>query len=120
MTLSEYVEQSFHRPFKWGEHDCTLFVINWIKEATGKDFLETLPKWNSEREALGLIKSLGGLEKACDDRLKRIPVVQAKNGDIGMIDKSLCLFIGPRIVATGVNGLIYFNRGDAKCAWQYY
>lgn len=119
MTLAQYLTESLTRPFKWGEHDCTLFVLAWVKEQSGRDFLEDIPRWFSERGARRIIKGLGGLEKACDERFIKIPKEQAKDGDIGIVGESLCLFVGSRVVATGIDGLMYFDRGEARCAWRY-
>jgi hypothetical protein len=119
-SLSQYLTECLSKPFKWGEHDCTLFVSNWIKISSGIDFLDDVPKWNSVREAKKLLEAYGGLEKACDEKFKRISVNQARDGDVGMVGESLCLFVGSRVVATGMDGLVYQDRGEAKCAWQYY
>lgn len=120
MTFQQYLTDCLTKPFKWGEHDCTLFVTNWLNISSGKDILEDVPKWNSKRDALRMMSKYGGLENACNELLEKIPLAQAKDGDVGMVGDSLCLFVGSRIVATGVDGLIYFDRGTAKCAWRYY
>lgn len=118
MTLSEYITRHLRVPFCWGVHDCVLFVAGWVEAATGIDQLAGLPKWKTEHGAHRVIRSLGGLEAAMDARFKRIHPHLAKDGDIGLYGKSLCIFTGANLVSAGVTGLAHVNRMEAQCAWS--
>lgn len=117
-SFSAYIAENLKTPFEWGKHDCVLFASNWVKIATGKNPLKGLPKWKTERSALRAIKSVGGLEKALDDRFNRINPNLAKDGDVALYNGAVCLFSGPYIVGPSATGLNFFNRMEAKCAWS--
>jgi hypothetical protein len=119
MTLPEYLTAHLGKPFAWGENDCVLFVGRWIALATGVDHLAVLPKWETEMQALRIIKKLGGLEKAMDDRFKRIDPNFAKDGDVALAGDRLCLFSGAQLVGPGEGGLVHVKRTEALCAWSY-
>lgn len=120
MTISfpTYIAENLKTPFVWGKHDCVLFASKWVKIATGKDPLKGLPKWKTERAALRVIKSVGGLEKALDERFKRIHPNLARDGDLTLYNGAVCLFSGPNIVGPSATGLNFINRMEAKCAWS--
>lgn len=119
MTLATYITQHLSTPFEWGKHDCVLFVAGWISIKSGKDMLAGIPKWGSAKEAMKLVKELGGIEKLIEDRVYKIPVNSAVDGDITLHNKSLCIFSGPYIVGAGLDGLEFMDRGVATCAWRY-
>jgi hypothetical protein len=118
MTLAEYITANLRMPFVWGSHDCVLFAANWIKHSTGIDHLADAPKWTSAIGAARIVKRLGGLEKLIDDRFDRIHPNLACDGDIALHEGCVCLFSGSRIAAPGQDGLLFFNRTKAECAWR--
>lgn len=124
MHFVDYVIENLTKPFEWGKNDCVLFANNWVKEATGKDFVEAFldgrPMWSNEREALRLLKDLGGVEEVVNTRLTRINPNLARDGDVALHDRSLCLFSGAYVVGPGETGLIRVLRTEAKCAWSTY
>lgn len=119
MTLAQYITQHLTTPFEWGKHDCVLFVAGWISIKSGKDMLEGVPKWTSAKGALKLVKELGGIEKLVEDRLYKIPVNSATDGDVTLYNDSLHIFSGPYIVGAGLSGIEFTDRGVATCAWRY-
>lgn len=119
MTLAEYITSNLKTEFEWGAFDCCLFAAGWVREATGEDPLEGLPKWKTERQALRVIKSVGGLESALDARFTRINPNLAKDGDLALYKGSVCVFSGPHIVGPSQSGLQFINRMEAECAWSY-
>jgi hypothetical protein len=119
MTLHEYITSNLRKPFEWGQHDCVLFAIGWLNQATGKDWLEEFPKWATAKEALRSVESLGGLKAAADARLKPIHPNLARDGDIALYDGCLCLFSGAHVVGPGPSGLTFVDRTRAECAWSY-
>lgn len=119
MTLAEYITANLDKPFAWGVNDCTTFAAGWVRHATGRDYLADLPTWTNAKQALHLIKKLGGLERAVDERLTRIEPNIAKDGDLALRDGCLCIFSGPHIVGPGTDGLAFIDRMEAECAWSY-
>lgn len=119
MTLPEYLTANLGRKFQWGELDCVTFCARYVELATGVNHLADVPTWTSAKQALRLRRELGGIEKLMDDRLKRVHPNMAKDGDIALYGKVLCLFSGPHIVGPGHDGLVFINRLRAECAWSY-
>lgn len=118
MTLPDYIAAHLGKPFEYGRLDCVLFVADWIKQKTGIDHLAALPTWSTEREAFRIVKSLGGLESAMDERFMRIAPAFAVDGDIALRTGSLMVFSGPHIVGPGLQGLEFIDRMEAVCAWR--
>ena len=98
--------------------DCVLFAAGWVKEKTGVDHLEGMTKWKNERQAKRAIKAAGGLKAAISERLPSVHPNMAKDGDIGLINGSVCIFSGAHVVGAAENGLKFINRMEAECAWS--
>lgn len=118
MTLADYITRLLREPFCWGKHDCVTFCANWVKEKTGHDYLAGLGTWTTAKEGMRLVKEMGGLEKALDDRLTRIHPNLAQDGDIGLYRGRMCIFSGSQIVGPGEKQLVFLNRMEAECAWS--
>lgn len=119
MTLAEYIASNLAREFEWGRFDCVLFASGWVQIRTGVDPLSDLPKWKTERQARRVIAAVGGLEKALDDRFKRIHPSLARDGDLALRNGAVCVFSGAHIVGPGMAGLEFIDRMEASCAWSY-
>jgi hypothetical protein len=118
MTLAEYITRHLLVPFSWGSNDCVLFASGWANYRAGRNLLEGLPKWTTQRGAYRAIKFAGGLEKAMDERLKRINPNLAQDGDLALYKNAVCIFSGAYIVGPGPNGLNYIDRMEAEAAWS--
>lgn len=118
IILGEYLAKHFDSKFEWGVFDCVLFAANWAELATGHNYLEGVPLWTNEREALRTLAELGGIEAVVDARLERINPHRAKDGSIALRERTLCIFNGEYILGPGVDRLLTFDRMEAKCAWQ--
>lgn len=118
MTLDEYITANLKRPFVWGSHDCVLFAAGWVRAATGKDYLAEFGQWTNARQAMRIVRNLGGLEKAINDRLTRLNPNLAEDGHIALYNGCMCLFSGPHIVGPNKNGLEFIDRTKAECAWH--
>lgn len=118
MTLASFIGANLARPFIWGEWDCVTLASEWVKIKTGGDPLAGLPEWHNAREALRVIKSVGGLAAALDARFNRVHPNKAKDGDIALYKNCLCLFSGVHIVGPNVDGLTFVSRLDATIAWS--
>ncbi len=111
-------------PFRWGRgrNDCVAFSAKAAKVQTGIDPLGDL-QWKSRREARALMKRLGGLEKAVDDRLPRIAPAMAMRGDIaGVEDPELGIRLmvveGATLAGPGARGLERLPRAMMVAAWS--
>lgn len=118
MTLPEYIATHLDRPFEWGKLDCVLFAVGWLQIASGIDYLSEYPVWNDEREAVRLLRDLGGMETLLDKHLNRINPHLARDGDIALRNNTMHLFSGRHIVGPGERGLVFVSRMEAECAWQ--
>jgi hypothetical protein len=59
-SLTAYLVQCRARPFKWGEHDCALFVCGAIEAMTGEDLAKPYRgRYRSAAGGLKLIKKDG-------------------------------------------------------------
>jgi hypothetical protein len=119
MTLAEYITRHLRVPFFWGEHDCVLFALGWVRANTGIDHLSGYPVWHAEKEARRIMRDLGGLEACLDKHFDRINPHIAPDGALALHNGCLCLFSGPHIVGPGPDGLTFINRSEATCAWHY-
>ncbi|MGI4846941.1 MAG: DUF6950 family protein [Janthinobacterium lividum] len=120
MTLPEYIAANLERPFAWRSHDCVTFASGWVQAATGMNPIASLPAWKDERQALRVIRAVGGIEAAIGTRFKSIHPNAARDGDIGIYERSVCIFSGAHVVAPGIDGLQFIDRTRAKCAWSIF
>ena len=118
MTLPEYLEANRGRAFAFGEFDCVLFALGWVKASRGRDVLADLPVWRSELQAARVIKRLGGLAQAFSDRFDAINPHFARDGDIGMWNGCCGIFSGRHLVCAGPNNLEYIDRTTCSHAWR--
>lgn len=117
--LADYIAARLSTPFKWGEHDCVCFSVGWLELAAGRDYLSAHRPWSNERDALRIVKRLGGLESMFDRHLERIEPNFARDGDLTLIDGTAYLFSGAQVVSVGESGLVFKNRMEAACAWFF-
>ncbi len=87
--LADFIEASRRRPWRWGEHDCTLFGADWIVQRIGRDPAET---WRggyaTARECRDLLDSHGGLLAIVRDSLAMIGLRETddpQTGDVGIV-----------------------------------
>jgi hypothetical protein len=118
MTLPEYITRLLREPFCWGKHDCVLFAVGWLNIRSDKNWLDEFGTWQNAKEAMRIVKNLGGLEHACNVRLTKISPNMAQDGDIALYRRCLCLFSGSNIVGPNKNGLEFIDRTQAESAWS--
>ena len=118
MTLHDYITRHLRVPFFYGRMDCVLFAAGWVCEKTGTDPLDGVAAWKTEKQAVRAVKAAGGLEAALDARFARVHPNLAKDGDLALYGKSICIFSGAHIVGPSKDGLEFINRMDATCAWS--
>jgi hypothetical protein len=120
--LLAFVDSRQNTPHSWGDNDCAKFVAGAVKAATGKDPLKGL-RWGTQTGALRVLKRLGGIEAALDERFERIPPALAKRGDIaGVPDEALgihpMIVEGDKLVAPGDRGNKRVPRRAMTVAWS--
>jgi len=118
MTLDQYISDHLSQPFAWRGNDCVTFAVGWLSIRANKDWLADIPPWTNAKEAIRVVKAMGGLETQFDKHLTRIKATAAKDGDIALIGRTVFIFVGPNIVGPGRQGLIFIDRMNAKCAWS--
>lgn len=110
-------------PFGWGNgNDCATFADAAIAAQTGVSVIRDL-SWSTRAEARAVITAEGGLEKAMDRRLKRVPIALALRGDIAAIADplfgiQLMVIEGAMLVGPGELGLERLPRSKAIIAWD--
>lgn len=119
MTLAEYITQNLTARFEWGKCDCVLFAAEWVMARDGVDILDGIPKWSTEDEARAILRKMGGLRRAIDARLARVPNGLAHDGDIALHTGGAAIYSGAHIVAPGHDGLVFLDRMNAKCSWRF-
>jgi hypothetical protein len=87
-ALNNFLESRRETPFKWGQHDCTLFVADAIEAMTGADPCADLRgQWKSKMKAHRVLTEGGGMESmlanvAKDWGWKRCHPNTAQRGDL--------------------------------------
>ncbi|GGI16458.1 DUF6950 family protein [Oxalicibacterium faecigallinarum] len=118
MSLADYIKAHLCTPFKWGEHDCVLFAARWALLATGTDHLAGVSPWRDARAAMRMVRRMGGMQALMDARLARVHVNLARDGDIALYRRCLCIVSGAHLVGPNHHGLEFIKRTEAECAWS--
>lgn len=118
MILADYIARHLAIPFTWGYNDCVRFASGWIKESTGKDYLLGMPRWASAIQAARILHSHGGLMDIVDRKLQRVEKNYALDGHLALHQGALRIYVGSHICGPGANGLVFFDRAEAECAWR--
>lgn len=117
------VESARAQPFEWGAHDCCLWAASAVLAITGVDPAHAWRAgYRTERAAMRILASLGGLEGA--GALTGIPVALAcaAIGDIGLVNwpdgaRSLAVCAGHTWMCAGEAGLVHLPLDAASVAW---
>jgi hypothetical protein len=123
-ALLRFLAERTAMPFAWGRdaNDCAGFVLAAIEAQTGRDMLPGI-SWSSELGAARVIKRVGGLEHAFDQRFRPVAPALAQRGDVaGIADDrfgvSVLIVEGPTLVGPGERGLKRLQRADMIKAWS--
>jgi len=123
IDLVEFVKSRQNTPFKWGEHDCTLFAADCVKVMTGIDLAEGNRNYSSKQAAYLIVGKYGGIRKLVTSVLDSecLPTL-AQRGDVVLFTDSgecaLGIHLGNTIVCAGEKGLVYRQPSDAIIAWR--
>lgn len=129
--LTAYLAQHQKRPFSWRAANCCHFAARWKAFATGRDPMAGLAATRSVREALRLVRALGGsMQAAWTRQLGREPIAPAlaQLGDLMLLPTAgtqpgTGCVMG---ICTGVDVLVLADDGvptlvpasQAKAAWR--
>lgn len=117
MDLQTYIQAHISKPFKWGTNDCCIFVGEWIRIKTGRDYLIEHRPWRNKREAVRKLRDLNGLSFFLDQHFISINPNMAKDGDLAIFEGTACIFSGRHVVSVGESGLVFRSRLGAAAAW---
>lgn len=118
-------------PFSWGSSDCAQWSFDAAEAVTGRDPAPDLRgRYSTAEKALQLLRELGGLRGLADARFgPSVPVADARDGDILLLPRHLCvghtaahgaLGVAWRTVCVvqGDHGLVYVRSSLAVRAWR--
>lgn len=126
MTLSDFIEQQRHKPFKWGEHDCCMLAARWLELNGAADLAaEFRGKYSCELGALRVIRQAGFVSL--------LALLQAKLGDsvaplllqrgaVVLLDTPegdvVGLYQGHDCFALAQTGLVSYPKANIKMGWN--
>jgi hypothetical protein len=125
-NLIKYIESVKDEPFKWGEHNCCIFVNNCLKAYTGKSYMPDVAfNYNDMKSAIKALRSTKS--KSLYNNLIKIfgnpfNVVRAMRGDIvykndGLEGPSIGMCMGNISYFVGEDGLQEIKTLECKSAW---
>ena len=121
--LQELVQSRMTVPFEYGVNECCTFCADAVLAMTGHDPMSHLRgKWSSEREALKVLKNLGGLLNAVLDVLgPSHDPNYSQRGDVvyvtGDRDSLLTVNMGEYLMAPSKSGMAYLALSTAHSSW---
>jgi hypothetical protein len=122
--LAAFLAERRHVTFDWAANNCALFAADWIVRLTGRDPAADLRgrRWTPWSVAHWL-REVGGLAALADVRLgPRVPVVQARRGDVVAVRlrSHPCLGIctGSRVALVSPDGLVLWPLTRGLAAWR--
>lgn len=122
--LFEVIDEARHKPFKWGEWDCTTFAAACVEAMTGEDPMsEFRDRYEDEESGKEALKELGGgsLYSVLKRKFgKPVPVAFAQRGDLALAKTeqgpTVFVVLGEKMVGPGDEGLEAVPRsGRAFC-----
>ena len=115
------------RPFAWGSHDCCLFALDWIEDATGRRLAEVRGSYHEAEGAAALLRARWGTDDLITVATSLLgeplaaPLL-AGRGDLLAFRHGphvwLGLCAGPVGVAPGRRGLVTLPLARAINAWR--
>ncbi len=91
--LHHYLEQAKNKSFKWGDYDCMIWVLNYMKDLLNEHYIMyALGSYETRTQAIKLIKKTGfkNLRDAFGTRFKEIDLKHVQRGDIVLLDNWTC------------------------------
>jgi hypothetical protein len=122
-ALTAFVAQRRCTIFAWGMQDCCQFARRAIEAMTGADPLPEVQAYSTAREAIRMLRDLGGIE-ALPDRagFGEVRLTMAGRGDIVSCQTghhlALGICLGRDAAFAGKAGLVYLPTLSCRKAWK--
>lgn len=123
IILSDMITDAMNKPFKWGEHDCALFMGRVVRAISGIDTVSHFEgKYDTEKAAKALLKPYkGGIIGLLDNHpdLEKIDVKMAKRGDIvfDVNSKAVGICLGRDSAFISPIGMVFLRTLGLNKAW---
>ncbi|MEI8396433.1 MAG: hypothetical protein WCF85_16995 [Rhodospirillaceae bacterium] len=127
VRLDRFLAERRDRPFAWGVHDCSLFVLDWIEQATGTRPFDPRGLYHDQSEAAVLLHKHWNTDDLITvaTGLLGQPLVTsmlAGRGDVLAFQRDkgvwLGLCVGSVGVAVGRRGLVTLPLSLAIYGWR--
>ncbi|WP_150538844.1 DUF6950 family protein [Actinobacillus vicugnae] len=125
--LVDVIERHQNQPFLLGTLDCCQFARNCLVALSIENIPE-IPNYNSLRDALSVLRDLGGISGVAQylTGKQSVSVLKAKRGDLLMIKsddpvfnyQALAICAGNVALATGKNGPVPVSRDKWLKCWE--
>lgn len=126
MRLTQETEAAFYKPFRWGQHDCALFVADCIDRMTGSAVAGQYR--GRYTTAAGARRITGRSLEAFVERiagelgLPEVSPLKARRGDVVVFDDAhgptLGVVVGRHIASPGPKHLVLDGMTRARRAWK--
>lgn len=122
-ALIAYLAERAGQPFDWATNTCVQYAAGAVKAQTGRDVLDGLPTWKTERGAQRVLAHLGGLITMTDRLLRPVAIAQAMRGDIAGVrteDGGILLMVveGDLLSGPDASGARKVARSRMVLAWS--
>ena len=118
--LNELIEREMCRPFVWGESDCCCAVCNILVAMGHDDPMAAHRRGYSDKAHARVVMAASMLGVAVREAKRlgwpEIDPDRARDGDIGIIDRTLAIFSGGWWIAKSGGGCILKRK--ARRAWR--
>jgi hypothetical protein len=120
--LDACIDRLKNEPFKWGQHDCSLFALDCADAQFGTSFASNWRgKYKNYRGAYRILEQNGGYSEILESYgFVKKPILMAKRGDLAFIggDMAMGVVVGDRIIATAEDGLKSVPISRALYVWE--
>jgi hypothetical protein len=123
-VLARAVEAARHRPFAWGQHDCTTWAFDVVGQLTGCELVDWRGHYHDQRSAMRYLRNQGArrLHEVGDFFLgkPRIAATFAQRGDLALVapEHGFGICVGDHVAAPGNAGLSFVPLSAAVTAWE--
>lgn len=125
LKFADATREAHSKRFKWGEHDCCLWVADCVLAITGKDFAVTWRgKYSDEQGAYELIKSGESLTKMVSSVLGLEPVHPnfGNVGDVALVftggKEALAICNGSSVLIPSRTRMVSLPMTSVKKIWK--
>lgn len=126
--LTDAMESRRDAVFRWGWHDCAMFMVAMVEAMTGAEIWTT--RYSTPREAREILASAGGLRLAVTGLAERHgwparsdPRTQSQRGDVALVVDDNCseclgIVVGDRVAVATQIGVAFFSLDHVAASWE--